>query len=176
MKIKLAIIGAAFFWFSFFSVTILSSMPYSPVSPSKDVNTFVTSHVLQSWGFFSKDPRDPYFNVYTLDDDNESLLWPNHLPSNLFGLNRQARAQGIEAGTLYRQVDTEKIVSCDTNPVDCFKDMPVAQEITNKTKNPTLCGEIGLALEEPIPWAWGKSDHMEAPSELIKVEVSCEHG
>ncbi|MCE5040788.1 SdpA family antimicrobial peptide system protein [Mammaliicoccus sciuri] len=176
MKIKVAIISVTIFWFLFSSISIAASMPYSPVIKNEKLKLFVTSYVLQSWGFFSRNPRESNLNIYSLNDDNESILAPNHLPSNILGLDRKARAQGVEAAVLYNQVKEENIETCEFNASECLEEMSISQKIFNETQEPTLCGEIGLALKEPIPWSWGKFENTVMKSELSKVEVICKNG
>ncbi|RLL39809.1 SdpA family antimicrobial peptide system protein [Oceanobacillus piezotolerans] len=176
-KIKLSIFMMIVFWGTFFFITIISSLSYSPFALSKSTTSTINSHVLQSWGFFSKNPRDQLFNVHVLEDSNKTIVWPNNLPRNAFGLIRTGRAQGIEAGALFSQIDSEQRDTCDGDIKNCLKDLNVSQKIINQDKNPSLCGNIGFSFQEPVPWAWGKyysQNDMEA--EVIKVEVQCKYG
>ncbi|ARJ39341.1 hypothetical protein SporoP8_10930 [Sporosarcina ureae] len=176
LKAKITLFVMTIGWLLFFLTTIISALPYSPVSPNHGTKEKVLTHVLQGWGFFSKDPRDDLFGVHILDgNDNNELQWPNISISNLLGLKREGRAQGIEAGNLYSQIIEPQTISCTGDIVRCLTDADVSQILTNKDNRKTLCGLIGFSLSEPVPWAWGKSytaDDMN--SEIIKVNVVCE--
>ena len=61
----------------------------------------------QSWGFFSKDPREDSLNIYLLDADEE-LRWPNNSLKNVIGLNRYGRTQGIELGLMLEKLPSKE--------------------------------------------------------------------
>lgn len=58
-------------WSTIFFTTIVSALPYTPLNMSDNIKEKVLTHVLQGWGFLSKNPRDEMFNVHLLEND----LW-----------------------------------------------------------------------------------------------------
>lgn len=161
-------------WSTFFFTTIVSALPYTPLNISDNSKEKILTHVLQGWGFFSKNPRDEMFNVYLLDNEDD-LLWPNVRMDNLLGLSREGRAQGIEAGTLYSQIVQPELDACEGDVIECLNDLEVYQTLKNEDNTQSICGTVGFSFTKPVPWAWSDyytEDDME--SQVIKVEVTCE--
>lgn len=154
----------------FYSVIV--SLPPNPLSLNKNQSEFIQGFIPQSWGFYSKDPTEAELNVYSMED-NDELIWPNNRVKNVFGLYRYGRAQGTELGLLQAEVPPEAWVSCENDSVSCLLNESKTS-IENKTPNPTLCGDIGIAMEEPIPWSWSKnSDQVSMPSQVVRISVKC---
>lgn len=152
--------------------SIIVALPSNPLSLSKDKTNIIQSFIPQSWGFFSIDPTEEELNVYSLEDDDK-LIWPNNRIKNIFGLSRYGRAQGTEIGLLQSEISPEKWSNCEEDPVSCLLDEPKIH-ITNKTPKPTLCGEIGIAMETATPWSWSKdADQINMPSKVVRMSVQC---
>jgi len=152
--------------------SIIVALPSNPLSLSKDKTNIIQSYIPQSWGFFSIDPTEEELNVYSLEDEDK-LVWPNNRIKNIFGLSRYGRAQGTEIGLLQSEISTEEWSSCEDDPVSCLLDEPKIH-ITNTTPKPTLCGDIGIAMETAIPWSWSKNaDQINMPSKVVRMSIQC---
>lgn len=127
--------------------------------------------VPQGWGFYSKNPRDDALNVYSFNDNYEGPQWPNNSLKNAFGLKREGRAQGIELGLLISNLPHDISWTSCTDPTCLEKGQPKA-EINNPLDKPTICGEIGIAFEEKVPWAYANYEYA-ASKEMVKVDVKC---
>jgi len=152
--------------------SIIVALPPNPLSLNKSKTTIIQSYIPQSWGFFSKDPTEEELNVYSLEDDDK-LVWPNNRIKNIFGLSRYGRAQGTEIGLLQSEIPLEKWTNCEDDPVSCLLNESKIH-ITNKTPKPTLCGDIGIAMETAVPWSWSKdADQINMPSKVVRMSVQC---
>jgi antimicrobial peptide system SdpA family protein len=126
----------------------------------------------QGWGFFSKSPRDTTLYVEELDGAKD-IQWPNNSPSNLFGIKRTGRSQGVELGLLRTKLQDADWVSCKNGIDECKNDLKFIQ-VTNETPKPTVCGKYILYEQEPIPWAWNSMVTVENnSSNAVKVDIEC---
>jgi antimicrobial peptide system SdpA family protein len=66
-------------------------------------------------------------------------------------LKRNTRAQGIELGILVIFIQKSDWLECKDKPVVCIENQPIKHEIENTMPNPTICGEFGFILQEPVP-------------------------
>jgi len=133
--------------------------------------------VPQGWGFFTRDPREPRLIplVRAAGSWQVASEGPNGEPWNAFGLNRAARAQGVEVGLLETAIPAEAWKDCETEVAACLERMPATLQLSNPTPRPTLCGEVGFARRESVPWAWAAStpDETSMPSKVVRVRVTC---
>ncbi|WP_252729705.1 hypothetical protein [Bacillus sp. JNUCC-22] len=64
-------------WIIVLFFTVIAALPSSAIQLTKHQSKTVSMIYPQSWGFFSKDPREDSLNIYLLDadmDDEESAL------------------------------------------------------------------------------------------------------
>ena len=71
----------------FIALSIISVLPQNPLSLERSKAVVISQLMPQGWGFYSKDPREEYLNIYTADSEI-SAQWPNMSLSNLFGVDR----------------------------------------------------------------------------------------
>ena len=101
-----------------------------------------------------------------------AILGPHGRPSNLFGLNRASRAQGLEYAILLHQIDVWE--DCGEATQACLDTMAVADTLVNPSPRRTLCGSVGIALQEPVPWAWNQSaDSIDMPAKVSRIHIRC---
>ncbi|MBX4163797.1 SdpA family antimicrobial peptide system protein [Priestia megaterium] len=162
-------------WITFIFVTIIVALPTNPLSLNVDKQRLIQQTYPQGWGFFSANPREESLNIYDLETDKQATNWPNNKISNLFGLYRYGRSQGIELGHLTAQVPNSSTWStCEKGLNGCPKLDDQEFTIHNESPNPTLCGEFAIVKEKPVPWAWAKyeGEHVRV-SKMIKVSAIC---
>lgn len=154
-------------------LSIIAAIPETPFSLSAGSKSTIQRIIPQGWGFFSKDPRDPLLNASALDS-NAELDWPNNLPSNLFGLNRFGRAQGVELGSIVAKVNNTSYERCEERNTECYEKIQEFIEIENYHKKPSLCGKWIISNTDPVPWAWGKhSEKINMPTKVVGVDIKC---
>jgi antimicrobial peptide system SdpA family protein len=131
----------------------------------------------EGWGFFTRDPREarllPY--VRPAGDWQSASEGPNGEAWNAFGLNRAARAQGVEMGLLEFAIPTDAWKDCTEEIGSCLDKLPTSMQVSNPTPHPTLCGDVGFAHRDTLPWAWAASvpDETTMPSKVVRLTVKC---
>ena len=80
------------------------------------------------------------------------------------------RAIGVAIVTA--QVPREAWTACDRPPTQCLSGLRPAATVVNRSTHRTICGDVGLTIQEVLPWAWhGLSTVM--PSQVVRVVVTC---
>lgn len=161
-------------WLLVFLLSIVSSMPVNPVSQLIPNPNAFKSVFPQGWGFYSKNPRDDQLLVYDLSTQRPTVNWPNNRTENWFGIKRSGRAQGLEVGLIQASIKSDAWTKCEKEPSICLAESQIKVSAINTSPKPTLCNELGLALQQPVPWAWSKrKDNIVMPSKIVRVSVQC---
>lgn len=129
----------------------------------------------EGWAFFTKSPRTPYVLSYGARPDGgwrRLTVGSRAHPDSRFGLDRRERAQGTEVAILMRQVPPENWTPCDTTTTACLTDLPAGPTVVNRSTHHSLCGDIGLVVQEVLPWAWHDLPTT-MPSKVVRVAVAC---
>src|SRR5699024_1858596 len=157
------------------SSSVIFSLNADVLGIRADDENIVVKGLRQGWGFFSKDTREPMLSAYPSSENNSmELQWPNNTISNLLGLSRSGRAQGIELGSIIKEIPNEGFMECKENYRDCIDNGNEIIDVNNIYDNPTICGEWGVVLLEPVPWAWSDTmDELDMPASVAKVDVTC---
>nr|WBO78927.1 SdpA family antimicrobial peptide system protein [Streptomyces sp. SBE_14.2] len=132
----------------------------------------------QGWAFFTKSAKDPQYAPYRMTDGqwHSAALTPHSRPSNIFGLDRAPRSQGIETALLLHQESVWWTPCADTGSVmDCLaRGAAKAVRTTNPSPAPSLCGRAAVVEMKPVPWAWRHlSPERHTPERVAVWEVSC---
>ena len=129
----------------------------------------------EGWKFFTKDAREPRLLAFTRDGERwtSSDVGAN-ADGPWLGLDRRRRLQGVEIGLLLEALKTASWNKCAIGPVDCLEAAPVVAEVVNVAGITTLCGDVALVRQEPVPWAWAAHAHETImPSTFLRVSVQC---
>jgi antimicrobial peptide system SdpA family protein len=165
------------FWVVLFAYSVHSALPFNPIKLPFARYLYANAFMTQGWKFFTRNPREEDFKVFAKDANGNwknALRGANASPRNLFGLKRDTRAQGIEMGLIVSVIQKDKWQKCEEKPEVCLDRAPLALVFNNVIQNPTLCGELGLVLQEPTPWAWSRArKEVIMPSKALRVEVVC---
>ena len=130
----------------------------------------------QGWAFFTISPRDPKVLAWAETSDGvwaDAMRAPHSEPHNAFGFSRDSRAQGVEIGVLLEQTQSAVWTECTSEHIEqCLEDAPEGTSASNPGPSTTLCGDVALVQQEPLPWAWvGSTTAM--PAQVLRLEVSC---
>jgi antimicrobial peptide system SdpA family protein len=160
------------FWGAAVLFVLDASLPYNPIRlpiSGQQVHAWLP----EGWGFFTRDPREPDLYVYRNSHNRweTASLGPHSQPRHIFGLSRSSRAQGVELGLLLHRTPHTKWAECRGDPVLCLMAAPTVT-VQNPSSSPTLCNELGVILQPPVPWAWS-AHKIRMPSKVIRLEVSC---
>lgn len=132
----------------------------------------------QGWAFFTKSAREPREILWRRSADGTwqiAMLGPHSESRNLWGLNRQSRAQAVDQGIVLGALPAVRWSKCDSGPIaDCLLALGAAVPVKNPAPEPLLCGEVGVSRQEPVPWAWaGAAGRTRMPASVVRLEVAC---
>lgn len=149
------------------------SLPFNPVRLPLGSELRVTALMPQGWKFFTRNPQEEDLSVYAKVGDTwaPALKVPHARATNAFGLDRASRAQGLEIGTLSSLHANSGWKSCQKQPLECETDAPLVTSTTARA--PSVCGEILLVRQKPVPWAWRNVKNLVMPSSLLRLDVRC---
>jgi len=158
-------------------------MPHAVVRPPlADSAGYVAVTLLpQGWGFFTKNPREPSYNLYSIESSNAvRSVDPavESAASNLFGLRRSPRiAQGVRTA-IGESIPDDRWAACvSTADVgDCLREVTVEglQTIESPVRSTVAvyCGLFLMARAEMLPWAWRESPQ-DREIALVLVDIQC---
>jgi antimicrobial peptide system SdpA family protein len=126
--------------------------------------------VPEGWAFFTRDPRRPSPVAY---DTARNGQWRPAPPRSRgpAGLDKRDRARAAEIALLTHRLDGADWTKCDGEPATCLASAP-ATPVANTATVRTLCGDIGIVLQEVLPWAWNDLPTV-LPSRVARLTVTC---
>ncbi|HEX8631085.1 MAG TPA: SdpA family antimicrobial peptide system protein [Catenuloplanes sp.] len=152
-----------------------AALPATPFHLPFDDRQIVRALVPQGWAFFTLSPRTPDLLVWGAAPDGgwrRLSVGAHAVPSTVLGLDRAARSQGTEIGILASQIPAGDWSSCERQPTDCLGARPTGRTIANRSTHRTICGDVGLTIQETTPWAWRDLPTV-MPSKTARVVVTC---
>lgn len=154
----------------FFAV-ISNILPENPLTKNK--KNFFHQLAPQGFSFYSKSPRDETLSIERVSAESKDIQLPSSASSNLFGIKRTGRTQGLEAGILLEYLPEKKWASCDSiKECDDIKNDLDVNVVDEPELFKFIRGTYILTLGEPVSWFW--SDFKETTTldrKVIKVEV-----
>lgn len=132
----------------------------------------------EQFPFFTKSPESMAVGLYRIQSDGQVTdlrLTPQGRMSNWFGLSRKQRAQGPE-GAFLANDPTVEFTPCGGSPEKCITDNADAKTIAlvNTSPMPTLCGELFLTEEYPVPFEYRKLvQYSIHATGVARVDVKC---
>ncbi len=180
---KLRIFGAfalalACVWLTVCAYAVHAALPFNPIRLPFERWVRVPFWAPEGWGFFTRNPQEEAMLLFVRGRDGQwtsASIGPGGMPKNAFGLNRANRAQSAEAGLLVSKIPQKAFQPCRNQPSVCLEQAPVAMSLNDLTPRPTLCGQIGIVMRKPIPWAWsGSRDSIIMPSRVARINVGCQ--
>lgn len=158
---------------------VVTYLPYNPLTPSPKARLYLMAILPEGWGFFTKNPQDEQIFIFERQKGEwlSILKTPNSSMNNLFGIKRDARSQGSEYGILLNElahIDSVRWEYYENKSLStCLQSTNLsAFQLDNNVKNPTICGEIIILRQKPIPWAWAKHS-VEMPIHAIRLTIRC---
>lgn len=124
-------------------------------------------------------PSDNELTVYSVSGSEitSASRFPNSRASNLFGLDRDQRAQGPEIAALANSVPFEDWSTCDPLFVDaCLSDEAVSEPVKLSNTSPyvTLCGDVLIVETSPIAYSYRELfDGYRFDERAVRLEISC---
>jgi antimicrobial peptide system SdpA family protein len=166
-----------FSWFVLFCYSIQAALPFDPIELPMAKNLEFRAFMPQGWKFFTRNPREEQIHLFAKNQDGDWLsasIGTNADPVTYFGLSRTVRTRGIEIGLITRSVKSPQWLPCKEELSACFEKAPIAAVVNNNSPNPSVCGELILLKQKPIPWAWTKAKKkVKMPITYVRVSVLC---
>ncbi len=157
--------------------SIHAGLPFNPINLPLERQLRLRVFLPQGWKFFTKDPREERIDVLVKTDPGiwrSGLAGTNASSTNLFGLKRNTRAKAVEVGLITTSIMKDQWVACEKAPGACAENIPVTASLKNPSPNPTLCGQVCVVKQTPLPWAWSRSNRkITLHSSCAKVYLSC---
>ncbi|MEQ4304268.1 SdpA family antimicrobial peptide system protein [Plantactinospora sp. B6F1] len=152
-----------------------AALPASPFTlPGPKAET-VRSLLPQGWAFFTKSPRSRSAEVYQHEADGgwrNITAGPRHRAGDLMGLDRLGRSQGTELALLLALAPKGDWRECERAPTACLSQSTVTRTLPNRSTHHSICGEVGVVLQDVLPWAW-RDAPTTMPSKVLRVRVTC---
>lgn len=161
-----------FFMLIYFS--FVSSMKAATVEAKTTVKNSFFSLAPQGWGFFTRNPREPRLDVYTINSQGqpEKFIKQNFRAGSLFGSNKTGRVRTMELSHILKLVPDSAWLA---NAGNFIPSLPGAACITVPYTNKIKAfprGEYALVFTDCLPWAWAKNAATaRIPFKLIKVKI-----
>jgi len=158
-----------------FTVHVLhAALPAAPFQLPGSPGRVVKGFVPEGWAFFTKSPRSTSIVAYQREAGGwrDVTSGPDDRPGYAMGLDRMGRAQGTELAMLTTRLSQDRWRACERSPLMCLDEQPAALTIPNKSNHRTVCGDVGLVIQEVLPWAWRDSPAT-MPSKVVRARVTC---
>ncbi|MEZ4363429.1 MAG: SdpA family antimicrobial peptide system protein [Kofleriaceae bacterium] len=163
-------------WLVVIGYAAYPALPQSPVRLPLAERAHSYLWAPQGWSFFTRDPRGDRQFVYHKGASgwDPVLLAPHGRLTNLAGLRRRSRAQGVEMALLLENVPPTAWRTCDAPVQVCLSQPSTPREVPNVSPDPTMCGDVAVVLQRPLPWAWARASRpITMPSRVVSLRVSC---
>lgn len=180
-RLRISALGlvVGLFWAVFAAYVVHGSLAVNAVQLPDEAGIGARLWSPEGWKFFTRNPREDWNIVFKQKAPGvweSPLRGPNASLSNVFGLSRVPRAQGIELGLLLYHLPKQFWHPCPGDVAKCLTPLP-SYAVKNRSPDPTLCGTIGVVLQRQVPWAWaGLKDPRTMPSRVGRLEVTCSPG
>ena len=176
-SLGLLLIGMGVVSLLLFAYAVHACLPFNPILLPYESTIRSIFWIPEGWKFFTRDPREDVLHPFTLNGHHQweaADAGPYSRPAYLFGLNREARAQGLELGIILKGTKNSDWRPCEQAPASCLRESDAVTEVSNPSVRPTLCGVIGLVKQKPLPWAWWSPTRtVIMPSSVAQVRVKC---
>jgi antimicrobial peptide system SdpA family protein len=152
-----------------------AALPATPYQLPFITDTRTVSLIVpEGWAFFTRSPREPEPEVYAAEGGGWRRVSVGALavPDTLMGLNRTTRSQGTEIAILTEQIPPAAWAACSGQPTQCLSAAHPTTTVVNMSTHRTVCGDIGIVIQEVTPWAWHELRPV-MPSQVVRVSVRC---
>ena len=169
-------IAVGLVWMVIIAYAFHPALPYSPIRLPFAREAMTMLWAPQGWAFFTRDPREERETHYVRigSEWKSAMIAPHGRLSNVVGLRRKSRAQGVEMGLLINDAPAADWQTCTASLQECLNTLPTGRSVNNVSPEPTLCGTVAIVLQKPVPWAWARSARpVTMPFRILPLEVSC---
>ncbi|NJK43476.1 MAG: SdpA family antimicrobial peptide system protein [Pleurocapsa sp. SU_196_0] len=166
------------FWGLFIAHVALNALPYASIRLPLNHVVNTSNLMPEGWGFFTRSPREDRLLLYQRQNSSwtSAALPPLGQPHFAMGWDRAPRTQGVELAILLTAPKTQLTwSSCQVEPRHCLERVKRSRiRLKNRSPMPTLCGEVGVVKQPPIPWAWRNATQpVVMPSQVTRLGIEC---
>ncbi|MER5644901.1 SdpA family antimicrobial peptide system protein [Streptosporangium sp. NPDC002524] len=165
------VLALALIWAVIIGYAVHTQLPANAVRlPGQDeLHTDIRRITPQGWAFFTRSAREPRTEIWRFSTHG----WQPSTDAarRLGGWDRGHRWAAGEKELLAGAVPDGHWQACAIELVSCFA-TGRRWTVANPTAEPTLCGVLGLARREPVPWAWA-DDEITMPVSTAVVTATC---
>lgn len=176
LTLGLYVLALLVFWTVVILYTVHPVLPPNPIQlPLEDHNPF-PKLLPQGWGFFTRNPRSMGLTgtVRTSAGTWQPPASADRRWPRLVEFSRRRKLVGVEVGVILDQIGEPQWQDCKQTPAACLETAPISNQLNNPMPQPSLCGDVGIFRQEPIPWAWSQaSDETVMPSQVLRLQVIC---
>lgn len=178
-RLGLLALGLLLGWSTVTMYALHAALPYNPIRLPFEDRLDMRLILPEGWAFFTRDPREDRMQPYLRGADGQwstASMTPNFQPKNFFGIDRAARAQGVEMGLLLEAARQVERSACEEEPQVCLGRATVGRTLRNISPSPSLCGQVGIVFQRAVPWAWSRSSQgkpITMPSKILRLDVEC---
>jgi antimicrobial peptide system SdpA family protein len=144
--------------------------------PARNDVVHVTRQIApQGWAFFTKDAQSDFivpFGVSAGELIDRSIA-VGASAEWAFGFNRAGRSQGAEIASFLQGVGRAAWTRCTTAAACDAVVVGDPLDVENPLEQPTLCGEMLLVAEKPVPWEWRDLEAEPRLQEALHVDIAC---
>lgn len=113
----------------------------------------------QGWAFFTRDSREPSFNLYEVDVNNSiiknKIIKPNTHYNNLFGVSRKSRSMGQELSFILSSVKNNYWRTANSVGEISLKYVSPIRVFNSSIRH--FKGNYVVIKEKRIPWVYYKN-------------------
>jgi antimicrobial peptide system SdpA family protein len=163
-------------WTALAAYAAHGALPKNPIHLPFEAEINTQLWFPQGWKFFTRDAREEDSFPMVRGEDGafrRASAAPNFQARHVFGWSRDGRTQGIELGLLRHAAADVEPSACKGSIEACLEQAEVHVTARNEAPNPTLCGDVGIVYQRPVPWAWARSGQVSMRSRVIRMRVTC---
>jgi antimicrobial peptide system SdpA family protein len=162
-------------WATLGAYGVHASLRFNPITLPYEHKATLMELLPEGWRFFTRNPQEEQVQPFVRRDGAwiSASTQPNSRARNLFGLDRSGRAQSVELALILEALPREAWVDCTGAPSECLGPVPVALVFANPVAERSICGDVALIAQRPVPWAWAASPDIDMPSRVARLEVTC---
>lgn len=175
-RLGIYVLALLLFWTTIVAYSVHPILPANPIELPLEEKSPLVHFLPQGWAFFTRDPRSMDMSAFvrTTDATWHSLPSGNRFWPHLLNFSRRWKLAGVEIGIVLSEMSDLQWQACEELPTTCLEKAPLSGTMENIMSQPSLCGEVGMVRQPPIPWAWRQSsEETVMPSEVLRLQVSC---
>lgn len=175
MKFKVLFVLLLFVYSLFLFLVADSSLGHNVILLTRSLNRHVYAITPQGWGFFTRNPREPLIDLYSINGKHYNRLsLPNSSLKYFWGFNRGMRFSSSQTAYFVSQIPDSKWMLDSDYDIDMLAQTIATVDVMNDFSYPLYCGKFLLVKTERIPWAWSKHrERLKMPRSVVVINVQC---